>query len=134
MVTGAMNTDVYFGGSGKGELKGALDLSEGWLEFLVNLEQSQKHRPRDVIQARLLPDKHRFRGLSPIVTCWSNLELDQLRCVTRSLREPEAFCLQVLAFFQDGLIRALRAMALSYRLMRSSVFRASGSVFSRPLR
>jgi hypothetical protein len=38
----------------------------------------------------------------------------QLRWVTRSLREPEAFCLRLVAFFQDGLIRALRATGLSY--------------------
>jgi hypothetical protein len=37
----------------------------------------------------------------------------QLRWVTRSLREPEAFCLRLVAFFQDGLIRALRATAFS---------------------
>ena len=43
----------------------------------------------------------------------------QLRCVTCSLREPEAFCLRLVAFFQDGLIRALRATACSYGLVRS---------------
>ena len=37
----------------------------------------------------------------------------QLRCVTRSLRDPEAACLRRLDFFQEGLMRALRAMYLS---------------------
>jgi hypothetical protein len=40
----------------------------------------------------------------------------QLRCVTRSLRDPEAFCLRRLAFFQEGLMRALRAIIKSYGL------------------
>jgi hypothetical protein len=40
----------------------------------------------------------------------------QLRCVTRSLRDPEAACLRRLDFFQEGLMRALRAMGISYGL------------------
>jgi hypothetical protein len=35
------------------------------------------------------------------------------------LREPDAFCLRWVAFFQDGLIHALRAKAFSYGLGRS---------------
>jgi hypothetical protein len=58
----------------------------------------------------------------------------QLRCVTRSLRDPEAFCLRRLAFFQDGLMRALRAMPYSYGLVPSSDCGSAGSVRSRPLR
>ncbi|MBB3021656.1 hypothetical protein FHR70_004758 [Microvirga lupini] len=33
------------------------------------------------------------------------------------MRESEAFCLRLLAFFQDGLIRALRATGFSYGLL-----------------
>jgi hypothetical protein len=66
---------------------------------------------------------------------WRRLyELSQLRCVTRSLREPDAFCLRRLAFFQDGLMRALPAMTNSYGLERSANLGSPGSVFSRPLR
>ena len=60
--------------------------------------------------------------------------LAHLRCVTRSSREPEAFCLRLAAFFQDGLMRALRARAFSYGLVGSHVWRVSGWVLSRPFR
>ncbi|WP_152568755.1 hypothetical protein [Microvirga sp. BSC39] len=59
---------------------------------------------------------------------------DQLRWVTRALRDPEGFPLKRLCFFQDGLARALQAMAFSYGLFRLFDPGAVESVFSRPLR
>ena len=50
----------------------------------------------------------------------------QLRCVTRSLRDPEAFCLRRLAFFQDGLMRAFRAIATLLRFGAVVRFRIGG--------
>lgn len=63
-----------------------------------------------------------------------NSVIAQLRWVTRSLREPEGLLFDRLRFFQDGLTRALQAIALSYGLLRAFVSWASGPVFSRPFR